>query len=130
MAKKKNKEVTPFQVMTSILNNFTPTKEQKNSINSFFFVRWLSNNPQSIHLGNVFNRYHKEIPLFIQYDIAKQILQNKIKFISFPKKELEDEKILKNISKYYKVSLSTAEEYYSIMNKEEKEKFEKLYDGA
>lgn len=125
-----NKEIKPYQIMISILNDFTPSKEQKQMLNPFFFVRWLSNNRQAIHIGNVFNRYHKEIPIEIQYDIAKLLLHKKIKFIKFPKKEIENEKTLENIARYYKISLSQAQDYYDIMSEKEKQKFKTLYDGA
>jgi len=125
-----SKEIKPYQIMISILNNFSPSKEQKQTLNPFFFVRWLSNERRAIHIGNVFNRYYKEIPIHIQYDIAKLLLHKKIKFINFPKKEMESEKTLENIAKYYKISLSQAQEYFDIMSDKEKQKFKTLYDGA
>jgi hypothetical protein len=124
------KEKNSYQIMISILNNYNPNKEEKNKINPFFFVRYLSNDARAIHIGNVFNRFYKEIPLSIQYDIAKQLLNKKIKFIQFPKKEKNTNKTISNISKYYKLNLSKAQEYYNIMNEEERKRFELLYEGA
>jgi hypothetical protein len=118
-----------YQIMTSILNNYKPSKEEKLSINPFFFIRWLSNSPKGIHIANVFNRFYKEIPLDIQYDTAKQLLKNKIKYIQFPKKEKNENIVIENISKFYKISLEKAMEYYEIMPEKERKRFEDLYKG-
>jgi hypothetical protein len=124
------KKKSSYQIMKSILNGYKATKEEKESINAFFFIRWLSFNPKSVFISNVFNRFYKEIPIYVQYDISKQLLKGKINYIQFPKKQNDTSEILDNIVRYYKVSLSTAKEYYSIMSEEEKEKFKNLYKGA
>jgi hypothetical protein len=119
-----------YQIMTSILNTYKPTIKEKLTINPFFFVRWLSNSPKAIHIANVFNRFYKEIPINIQYDIAKQLLKNKIKYIQFPKKSEENNDIILNISKYYKINLDKAKEYWNLMPEKEREYFRTLYEGA
>jgi len=119
-----------YQIMTSILNTYKPTKKEKLTINPFFFIRWLSNSPKAIHIANVFNRFYKEIPINVQYDIAKQLLKNKIKYIQFPKKLEENNNIIFNISKYYKINLEKASEYYEIMPETERNRFRDLYKGA
>lgn len=116
--------------MTSILSDYKPHYDEKMTINSFFLCRWLSNNPSAIFVGNIINRYYNEIPLDRQYDMSKQILRGKIRYIQFPKKTKNSEKIIDNICRYYKVSENTAWEYWNLMNKEEKEKMEIMYDGA
>jgi hypothetical protein len=117
-----------FQIMTSVLKPYNPTLEEKKTINGFFFCRFLSNNALSIHLANAFNRYYKEIPINIQYDIAKMLFSKKIKFIQFPKKESEDNKIIENISRYYKISIETATGYFQLMKDDEKIKFKNMYN--
>jgi hypothetical protein len=129
MSKNQEKK-SSYQIMVSIFNNYNPTKEEKLTINGFFFVRYLSNNAKAIHVGNVFNRYFKEIPLDIQYDMAKQTLKGKIKYIQFAKKEKNENETIKNISKFYKINLEKAKEYYDLMPDTEKEKFKNLYNGA
>jgi hypothetical protein len=119
-----------YQIMTSILTNYRPSNDEKLKINGFFFCRYLSNDPRAIHISNVFNRFYKEIPMNIQYDISKQLLKGKIKFIQMPKKEKETNEIILNISKYYKINLTKAKEYYLIMPENEREFFKKLYEGA
>jgi predicted SnoaL-like aldol condensation-catalyzing enzyme len=130
MSEKIKEKKSTYQIMTSILSNYKPNKIEKLSINGFFFVRYLSNNPKAIHIGNVFNRYYKEIPLNIQYDIAKQLLKGKIKFIQFPKKEKHLDETITNISKYYKINLDKAKEYWNLMPEKEREYFRTLYEGA
>jgi hypothetical protein len=119
-----------YQVMTSIFNNYNPSLEEKLKINGFFLVRYLSNNSKAIHIGNVFNRFYKQIPINIQYDISKQLLKGKIKFIQFPKKQEDANQTVLNISKYYKINLDRGKEYYNLMPESEREKFKKLYEGA
>jgi hypothetical protein len=123
-----SKPKTSFQIMTSVLKDYEPTVEEKRKINGFFFCRFLSNHPKSIYLASVFNRYYKEIPIEVQYDIAKMLLsQYRIKFIQFPKKETEESDIIKNICRYYNVSFDTAKEYFALMDDKEKMRFKNLY---
>jgi len=121
---------SPYQVMTSVLSNYQPSPEEKLTVNSFFLCRYLSNNPMAIHIGNAFNRYYSLIPVNIQYDMAKQLLKGKIKFIQFPKKIKNDDVIITNISKYYKVNLDTAREYIAFMDNTERERMKNIYNTA
>jgi hypothetical protein len=127
---KNQEKKSGYQIMVSIFNNYNPSKDEKLTINGFFFVRYLSNNLKAIHIGNVFNRYYKEMPLNIQYDMAKQLLKGKIKYIQVPKKEKNEDIVIINISKFYKINLEKAKEYFDIMPDSEKEKFKNLYNGA
>ena len=127
--KDQNKKST-YQIMTSILTNYRPTLDEKLKINGFFFSRYLSNNPKAIHIGNVFNRYYKQIPLNIQYDIAKQLLKGRITYIQAPKKEKNENITIINISKFYKINEDKAIEYYHVMPEHEREHFRTLYEGA
>jgi hypothetical protein len=123
------KAKTSYQIMVSILGNYNPTKEEKLIINSFFMCRYLSGNPKAIFVGNFINRYYNEIPQDIQYDLSKQLLRGKIKFIQPPRKDKNDDKILENITRYYKISMSDAIQYFELMDKQERIHFEELYDG-
>jgi len=123
------KTKTSYQIMTSILSNYNPTKEEKEIINSFFMCRYLSGNQRAVFVGNFINRYYNELPLVVQYDLSKQLLRGKIKFIQAPKKEKMDNKVLENITRYYKVSMTDAIQYLELMDQDEREHFETLYDG-
>ncbi len=124
------KPKTSYNIMTSVLTNYQPTPEEKRTINSFFLCRWLSNNPRSIFIGNAINRYYIELPLIQQYDIAKFMLSGKIKYIQFPKKEKNKNKTIDNISRFYKISIETALDYYELMTDEEKDEMTEIYNGA
>lgn len=124
-----NKPKTAYQVMTSILTTYKPSLEEKMSISSYFMCRYLSSNSASIFVGNFINRYYSEIPVNIQYDISKQILNGKIKWIQLPRKDKNDNKTIDNISVFYKVSYITAVEYYNLMSDKERDRFHKIYDG-
>ena len=119
---------SPYKIMTSILSSYQPTYDEKMTINSFFMCRYLSNHPQSVFVANMINRYYNQIPLNTQYDIAKQLLKGKIKFIQPQKKEKLDDKLLENISRYYNVNESTAIEYLELMKQPQIEEFSTLYD--
>lgn len=124
------KKLSPYKVMTSILTNYKPTKEEKLTINSFFLCRWLSNSDRAIHISNTINRYYKEIPVDIQYNFVKGVLQKDgIRYIKYAKKEEEPIKTIQNISKFYRISIDNAKQYYSLMDAQEKYKFEHIYDG-
>lgn len=125
-----SKTKSSYQIMTSILSDYNPTYNEKLTVNSFFLCRWLSNNPNTVFVGNVINRYYNEIPLNRQYDMSKQILRGKIKYIQFPKKIKNSEKVINNICRYYKVSIDDAYEYWELMNTKERNKMERMYDGA
>lgn len=120
----------PYQVMTSVLSNYSPTHEEKMSINSFFMCRFLSNHPRSIFVGNIINRYYNQIPLNRQYDFSTRMLMGKIKFIQMPKKLVNDNAVIENICRYYTVNYTNAQEYYKLMNAETRESFRVMYDGA
>ena len=124
------KPKTSYQIMTSILTSYQPTYTEKQLLNSFFMCRYMANHPGSIFVSNFINRYYNYLPLNIQYDFAKQVLRDKIKFIQPPRKEKFENKIANNISRFYKVSNETALEYMTQMPKTELDKFEILYDGA
>lgn len=127
--KTSNSSMTTYQIMTSILTKYKPSKEEKILINSFFMTRYLSSHPGSMVVSNFINRYYKEIPVDIQYDFAKQLLNGRIKWIQMPKKDNEDTLITTNISKYYNISTIHAVEYSKMMSKEELQWFEELYRG-
>jgi len=126
---------TPYAVMTSILKkNENPTKEQAQILNSFFFVRWLSNNRFTTPIAHVLNTYYN-IPLEVQLRFANDYteltgLRNKVKFIGFNKAQVSPEmkKILDNISRRYKVSETTAQEYFDLMDNKERDRIYTLYD--
>lgn len=122
-------QLTPYQIMTSILTKYSPTLEEKLKINSFFTARYLSGHPGSVFVGNFINRYYEEVPLDVQYDVAKQLLNGKIKWIQLPKKDKNDNKTITNISTFYKISIIGAIEYYNLMEEQEREYFNKIYDG-
>ena len=127
--------LTPYQVQASILNpKIKPTKEQQQTINSFFFTRWLSANRFTVPIAGVINRFYN-IPVEIQFRFAQDYsdlvgLPGKVKFIGIPKeKKHEDyQKLLNNIMKYYKINENHAEEYFKLLPDHERDRMFKMYD--
>jgi len=115
----KRKKLSSWDVMSSILKpKVNPNKEEIQSLNSFFFCRYLISNKHSVPIAAVINRYH-HIPLDVQFRFAQDYsdlvnLPSYVKFINYrpQKTPKEMEVILKNLERRYKVSRQTAEMYF------------------
>ena len=124
---------SPWKVQTSVLQKQMPSYEQASGINSFFMARWLSNNPVSIPIAAVINRDYN-VPEAVQYLFANDYIEltnmrQKVKFISFSKdkKHPDYQKILDNISRYYKVSETQAVEYFGLMDDTQRDRLMAIY---
>ncbi len=127
-------KLTPFKVMTSLLNNTTPTQEEKNTLNSFFLVRWLSNNPNTLPMANIINTWYN-LPVDIQYQFCDDYIQltrmkNRVKFISFQKDKQNPDfvKLMDNIQRMYNINEIQAQEYYKLMSNDEKNRIYNYYN--
>ena len=128
------KPMNSFQAMTSLLKTTEPTLDEKKSINSFFMCRWLGNNINTLPIANMLNIYYG-IPIEVQYRFAKDIIKTreiskKVKFINFSKDKMDQklQKLLDNISRKYNVSAQEAQEYFKLMNNDERNRLYHLYD--
>lgn len=129
-----NPQMSPFKVMTSLLNNTQPTDKEILTLNSFFMVRWLSNNRHTVPMSNMINMNY-DMPLDIQYKfcrdyIAMTRMKDKVKFITFSKeKQNKDfQKLMDNIQKKYKVNEVIAQEYFQLMDNEQRNKIYSMYE--
>lgn len=128
-------EETPYQIMTSILKKHkNPTKEQAKKINSFFFCRWLSNNRHTTPISCILNRYY-DIPNDVQLMFANDYieltgLRNKVSFIGVNKEKMHPDlqKLLNNIKRYYKINDQQAEEYFKLMDNNERNRLFNMYN--
>ncbi len=123
--------MTPFKVMTSLLTNQTPTKEQKSTMNSFFLVRWLSNNINTVPLAGIVNRWYK-MPTEIQYQfsddwISLMGLKGRIKFIKYEQTQNQP-KIIEAIQDRYKINEAQALVYAKMLPNKEKDEIQRIYD--
>ena len=115
-------EKNVYQIMKSSLDNsFEPTEKEIKKINSFLYLKLISNDPLYIHIANTLN-FFKNIDIVNKYKFIKNSSINKIKFINFSKtkEEKEKNKKIKKIMKKYKCNEDIAEEYYFILNKSNK----------
>ncbi len=81
------KKQTPYNVMKSAVDKkFKPTMEELKSLNSFFLIRYISNDPNSIYIANILNCNHT-IPIEAQYNFVRNSTLDKVAFINYPKKE-------------------------------------------
>jgi len=129
------KPLSGYQSMTSILKpNVKPNSEEIQSINSYFFCSWLSNNRNTIPISAVLNRYYNA-PISAQFKFANDYselsgMANRVKFIGFDtKKDHPDlEKLLGNISRFYNTSKERSMEYFQMMDEPTAQKFFTMYD--
>jgi hypothetical protein len=113
------KKRSSYEVMKSAVDKkFTPTAEEIKSMNSFFLIRYVSNDPNSIYIANILN-CNPNIPIEAQYNFIRNSTLDKVAFINYPKKEKTlPQKDLKVIMKHYNINEKLAKEYISIMGEE------------
>ena len=124
-----------YQVMTSILKpNQVPSPEQIAKINSFFFCRWLSNNRFTVPIACTLNKYYN-MPINMQFRFAQDYsdltgMAEQVKFIGFVKDQIPKdlEKLLHNIKRFYKISDTTAMDYFKVMDNPTRDKFMEMYN--
>jgi hypothetical protein len=121
-----NKVRTSYEIMKSAVDkSFEPTAEELLRVNPFFLIRYISNDPSTIHIANVLNNF-SNIPVDCQYKFVRNTTIDKISFINYNKKEkIKD---IELIMKHYNISESLAEEYYEII-KDNKIELNKLYQN-
>ena len=103
---------------SAVDKKFIPCSEELKSINSFFLVRYISNDPNSIYIANMLNCNHT-IPIEAQYNFVRNSTLNKVAFINYPKKEkLVKDAELKIIMSHFKVNNSVAKDYIKILGTE------------
>ena len=110
---------TPYNVMkSSVDKKITPSIEEIKKVNSFFLVRYISNDPASIYIANALNCNFR-IPIEAQYNFVLNSTLDKVAFINYPKKErIVSDKHLKIISEHFKITEIVAKDYVKIMGEE------------
>ena len=104
-----------------------PSDEVLEKIPSFMFCRYLGGNSITIMPANEFNKYHKEIPVPIQYKLIKQVFAGKGIFPKMLKKLPKEDKY-DNLCKYYKCNREIAKLYSTFLSKQEIDDINKLYE--
>ena len=103
---------------SAVDNKLQPTVNEIKKINSFFLIRYVSNDPNTIYIANMLNCNYK-IPMEAQYNFIKFSTLTKVSFINYPKKEkLVSDKDLKVIMKHFKINASVAKDYIKILDVE------------
>ncbi|MHB8097966.1 MAG: hypothetical protein ACYDD5_00040 [Sulfuricurvum sp.] len=100
---------------SAVDKTFMPTPEEIKTINSFFLIRYISNDPSSIYIANMLNCNYS-IPIEAQYNFVRHSTLNKVSFINYPKKEkLISDKDLKIIMRHFKINEIVAKDYIKIL---------------
>lgn len=121
----KPKVKNPFDIMNTAFNKkFTPTLQEKQSINEFLFHNILSNDPKTIELALMFTT--RKIPVERQYDIVRAFVPKC--YIGYPskKKEVKMEDV-EMISDYYNCNMRVAEEYLELMTPDDVQRIRNKY---
>jgi hypothetical protein len=110
---------TPYDIMKSSVNKtFVPTQDEIRKVNSFFLIRYVSNDPNTIYVANALNCY-PNIPIEAQYNFIRNSTLDKVSFINYPKKEqLIKNTDLKILMRHFKVNETVAKEYAEILGQE------------
>jgi hypothetical protein len=110
---------TNYNIMKSAVDGkIKPSVEEINKINSFFLVRYVSNDPASIYIANALN-CNSNIPIYAQYKFILHSTLDRVAFISYPKKEDKfPNKTIKIICNHFKVNELVAKEYIKILGEE------------
>jgi len=90
------------------------------------FCRFLGGHRVTIASANIFNMYHKEIPMDIQYKLIKKTFAGKSIYPSMPKK-MPKEDSLDNLCKHFKISREKAKEYRTFLSDAEFEEINRIY---
>jgi len=114
-------------IFTVLKKTATPSDEELNKIPSFMFCRFLGGHPVTIMPANEFNKYHKEIPMDIQFKMIKSIFAGKGIFPVMLKK-LPQEDHLDSLCKHFKISRERAREYRTYLSDEEFDEINKIYE--
>lgn len=116
-----------FDAFGSILKGKELPEHDKEKINSYLMLRWLSGDARTIQMSNTFNRWYS-VPVNLQYDILRNSLLNKLKFIKYPKgaKEASSDS-LELIKRHYNVSTEKAQEMAELISKEELKELKEIY---
>lgn len=120
---------TAYNVMKSAVDRkIKPTLEEIKKINSFFLVRYISNDPASIYIANALNCNFK-IPIESQYKFILNSTLDKVAFINYPKKErLVKDKDMRIITKHFSINESVAKDYIKILGPEKVDEILNKYD--
>lgn len=112
---------------SAVDKTFEPSEEEIKTINSFFLIRYISNDPSTIYIANVLN-CSKNIPVNAQYKFVRNSTMDRVSFVNYPKKEkTSTTKELKLVMQYYKCNESTAKEYIKILGVKETQKIIQKY---
>lgn len=116
-----------FKTMGTTLKGDHATEQEIKEIPSYIFCRWLSGNPNTVTIANIFN-YFDKIPIENQYEAVRTIFHGKIRYIPYPKSESDDtQKNLEYIQKYFNVNTERAKEYLEVISKDELAKIVRAY---
>ena len=98
-----------------------------NSIPGFMFCRFLGAHPITIAPANEFNKFHKQIPISIQYKMIKQVFAGKGIFPTMLKKTPPQDN-LDVLCTHFKISREQAKEYRTFLSDEEFNEISRSYE--
>lgn len=121
------KAFNQFDAFTTILKGEELSQQDKEKINSYLLLRWLSGDRRVLPAANTVNQYYN-IPAKAQYDLFRGMLHGKLKFIRYPKgASQKTNNDIELISKHYNVSFDKAHEMLEFISKKELKELQEIY---
>lgn len=119
-----------FKTLTGLLDpKKTLNTEEVKKIPSWLLCRWLSGNPNTLKMANVFNVY-SGIPVECQAKMVRDTFAGKVKYIPYPKQtKHQDEKSVEYVAEYFKISLPKAREYIEVMSEDELKNIVQMFEN-
>lgn len=115
----------PFALVDAINRGDASARYDLEAYNSFLINKQFSYFLDSVLLANEINKY-ADLTTQQQFDFFVNALKPKKRFSKWYK--MEESTLDSLVAKKYNVSLRKAKEYISLMNDEEKQQIEKLFD--
>lgn len=118
-----------FNAFGTILKGQALPEQDKKKLNSYLMLRWLSGNQNAIFAQNEVNRFY-DIPVQCQYDMFRQMLHSKVKFIKYPKgSQGAQNPDIKILQEHFKASEETAMNMLELISREELQELREIYKG-
>lgn len=104
-----------FNTFKKVLNNQNLEPEDISKVSDYVFCRWLTGNPGTLQIAQMFNLY-ANIPLDLKLKVAQKIINGRIRYIPYPKGTKNDVTDLELLSEYFNISIEKAKLYMEFIS--------------
>lgn len=115
-----------FEAFKTILHGNAIKEQDKAKINSYLMLKWLSGDQRTIIAANTVNRFYR-IPVEVQYNLFRNMLHGKLRFIRYPKGSITKNKNIEVIQKHYNVNYEEANSMLELISQDELNTLNEIY---